>query len=183
MTSAPPPGSGPRVLLAYFSRTGENYWNGGRRDLKVGNTKTLARLIADRIDCDTYEIVAADPYPEAYDPTVERNSAEQDDDARPAIARDLPDLGKYDTVLLGSPVWGSRAPMIMSTFVEKADLAGKTLLPFVTYAVSGMSGIDDDYRTALPDSTVLDGLALRGEEAADAGTELDGWIKKNRLAT
>jgi hypothetical protein len=29
-------GGGGRILLAYFSRPGENYWNGGRRDLKVG---------------------------------------------------------------------------------------------------------------------------------------------------
>ena len=27
------------VLLAYFSRPGENWWNGGRRDLEVGNTE------------------------------------------------------------------------------------------------------------------------------------------------
>jgi hypothetical protein len=31
-----------RVLLAYFSRAGENYWYGGRRDLRVGNTEVLA---------------------------------------------------------------------------------------------------------------------------------------------
>ena len=46
-------------------------------------------------------------------------------------------------VILGSPVWGSRAPRIMSTFLDGVDLGGKTVLPLVTYAVSGMSGIDD----------------------------------------
>ena len=32
------------------------------------------------------EILAADPYPQAYEPTVERNQQEQRADARPAIA-------------------------------------------------------------------------------------------------
>ena len=32
----------PRTLLAYFSRAGENYYYGGRRDLEVGNTELLA---------------------------------------------------------------------------------------------------------------------------------------------
>src|SRR4051794_19550591 len=46
----PPPstgGSSGRVLLAYFSRAGENYFNGGRRNLDVGNTEVLARMIAE----------------------------------------------------------------------------------------------------------------------------------------
>jgi hypothetical protein len=31
-----------RILLAYFSRPGENYYYGGRRNLEVGNTEVLA---------------------------------------------------------------------------------------------------------------------------------------------
>ncbi|MFE2672599.1 hypothetical protein [Streptomyces hygroscopicus] len=66
--SSPPPSASPppsqsaattgsdanRVLPAYFSRPGENYYYGGRTDLKVGNTQVLAEKIADRIACDTY---------------------------------------------------------------------------------------------------------------------------------
>jgi hypothetical protein len=44
----PSPDNGPdrdgrRALVAYFSRAGENYWNGGRRNLAVGNTEVLVR--------------------------------------------------------------------------------------------------------------------------------------------
>ena len=74
------------MLLAYFSRAGENYHYGGRRDLKVGNTEVLARMIAGLTTVDVYRIGAADPYPDSYDATVARNVAEQDDNARPAIA-------------------------------------------------------------------------------------------------
>ncbi|MGC0252755.1 hypothetical protein [Pseudactinotalea sp. Z1748] len=39
MTPSAAPSSGASTLLVYFSRAGENYWEGGRRDLEVGNTK------------------------------------------------------------------------------------------------------------------------------------------------
>ena len=175
------PSAGPSVLLVFFSRPGENYWDGGRRNLEVGNTKVLAQIIAERIHCDTYEIQAADPYPDAYDATVERNRQEQADDARPAILGELPDLGRYDTVLLGCPVWNTSAPMIMHTFIEGVDLAGRTVLPFVTYAVSGLSGIDDEFREALPASDVRDGLAVRGEEAANGADDVEPWLAANGL--
>src|SRR5699024_6920712 len=115
------------------------------------------------------------------DATVERNVKEQDDDARPAIAGQLPDASAYSTVLLGSPVWNVRAPMIMSTFIGGVDLAGKTVLPFVTYAVSGMAGIDQDYRDALPGSDVRVGLAVRGEDVDHAGADLETWLRTNGL--
>jgi hypothetical protein len=85
-----PAGSGARVLLAYFSRAGENYHYGGRRNLKTGNTEILARMIDGTIACDLYRIEAADPYSDDYDDTVARNVREQDADARPAIANPLP---------------------------------------------------------------------------------------------
>ena len=181
MTPSPQPTTSAKTLLVYFSRPGENYWEGGRRDLDVGNTKRLAQMVAELIDCDEFEILAADPYPEAYEPTVDRNEREQDQDARPAIAGDLPDVSGYDTVVLGGPVWNMRAPMIMDTFLEGVDLAGKQILPFVTYAVSGMSGVDQDHRAALPGSDVADGLAVRGEDVDSARADIETWLRANGL--
>jgi flavodoxin len=122
--------SGNRTLLAYFSRAGENYHYGGRRTLEVGNTHVVAEMISGLIPCDVYRIEAADPYSDSYDDTVARNVREQDADARPAIAQPLPALEQYDAVLLGSPIWNVRSPMIMSTFMEGVDLSGKTVWPF-----------------------------------------------------
>ncbi|WP_418606576.1 flavodoxin [Georgenia sp. SUBG003] len=53
--------------------------------------------------------------PHNYAATVERNRQEQDADARPKIAGNLPDLGRYRSIILGCPVWNTRAPMIIRT--------------------------------------------------------------------
>jgi flavodoxin len=167
-----------RTLLAFFSRAGENYHYGGRVDLEVGNTAVVAGIIAALADVDVYQITAADPYPQDYEATVRRNVEEQDAGARPEIAGSLPELAGYDTVVLGSGIWNVQAPMIMRTFIESIDLRGRTVLPLVTYAVSGMGRVADDYRRLLPGSTIGQGLAVRGEEAADSRPQVEAWLRR-----
>ncbi|MEU0484420.1 flavodoxin [Streptosporangium sp. NPDC006013] len=164
------------MLLAYFSRPGENYFNGGRRDLEVGNTEVLAQTISRLLRCDVYRIEAADPYPFSYDQTVERNVREQQGDARPVIAKPLPAIERYDTVLLGSPIWSVRAPMIMATFTEGLDFRGKTVVPFTTHAMSGLGTTARDYAASCPGASIAEGLALRGEQVGDAAAEVQAWL-------
>ena len=42
------------------------------------------------------------------------------------------DLGKYDEVILGTPVWWYTFAPAMHTFLKKNDLSGKTIYPFAT---------------------------------------------------
>jgi flavodoxin len=169
------------VLLAYFSRAGENYYNGGRTWLDVGNTEILAGMISRLVVCDVHRIQSADPYPDDYEATVERNLREQQADARPAIANPLASVGRYDVVLLGSPIWNVRAPMIMSTFVEGLDFTGKTILPFTTHAMSGLGTIVRDYARSCPGATIGEGIAVRGEEVRDAGAAVEAWVRRTGL--
>jgi flavodoxin len=165
------------VLLAYFSRTGENYYYGDRTTLDVGNTEVVADLISSAIEVDLYRIEAEARYPDSYDATVARNVAEQNSEARPAIAGELPNTQGYDTVLLGSGIWNVQPPMIMRTFVDSVDLSATTIFPFVTYAVSGLGRTIDDYRRLCPQSTIGEGLAVRGEEAQDAQIQVETWLR------
>ena len=92
---------------------------------------------------------------------------EQNENARPAYQGGVPDLSKYTTIFIGAPVWWGDWPMICYTFFEEnADaLAGKTLIPFSTHEGSGLSGFDRKLEAAIPGATVLDGLAIRGNDA------------------
>lgn len=181
---APQPTAEPtdsRILIAYFSRAGENYHYGGRRILEVGNTEVLVGMIRDRVSCDVYRIEAAEPYSDDYDETVGRNVREQDADARPAIAKPPPDITGYDVVLLGSGLWNVRPPMVMRTFTDGLDFTGKTVLPVVTYAVSGMGRAADEYAQACRGGTVGDGIAVRGEEVREAGGAVSSWLRQVTL--
>ncbi|MEU0647515.1 flavodoxin [Streptomyces umbrinus] len=181
-TSAERPGStappGKRVLLACFSRPGENYYYGGRTDLRIGNTEVLAQMISGLVECDVHRIEAVEPYSDDYDETVARNVREQNADARPAIADPPASIDGYDVVLLGSPIWNVRAPMIMSTFAERYDFRGKTVHPVTTYAMSGLGTTRRDYAASCPGATIGEGLAVRGEEVRKAEAEVRSWLRR-----
>jgi flavodoxin len=172
-----------RILLAYFSRPGENYYYGGRWNLEFGNTEVLAGMIAELIVCDVHRIEAADPYPASYDATVARNVREQNADARPAIADPLASIEQYDTVLLGSPIWNVRPPMIMTTFTQSYDFTGKTVHPFVTYAVSGLGSTERDYTSCCPGAQIAPALAVQGEEVTQHRAEVETWLREAGLDT
>jgi flavodoxin len=184
-TSSPstvtPGQGGQRVLLAYFSRAGENYYHGGRTTLDVGNTEVLAGMISALVPCDVHRIEAADPYPDSYDATVARNVREQNQNARPAISKQLPSIAQYDTVILASGIWNVRAPMIMTTFSESYDFAGKTIDPVTTHAMSGLGNAVRDYGRSCPGATIGEGLAVKGEEVRDAGTAIQAWLQRSQL--
>jgi len=173
---------GTSVLVAYFSRAGENYYYGDRMDLEVGNTEVLARIISRRLDAlgiahDVHRIDAADAYSQDYDDTVARNVREQDADARPEIADPLASLDDYEVVLLGSPIWNVRPPMIMHTFAESYDFAGKTVHPFTTHAMSGLGTSEREYAEACRGATIGEGLAVQGERVRDEGpAAVTSWL-------
>ena len=159
------PENGNRILVVYFSRTGEQYTVG---EIDKGNTAIVAEMIADQTGADVFEVLPVDDhYPMTYEELTEVAKQEQNENARPAYAEELPDLSQYDTVFIGAPVWWGDWPMIMYTFFENnADaLAGKNLVPFSTHEGSGLSGFDSKLSSACPDSEVLNGLAVRGNDA------------------
>ncbi|MER5440445.1 flavodoxin [Streptomyces sp. NPDC002790] len=172
------PESGERILLAYFSRPGENYSYGGRAILTTGSTEILARMISERVECDVHRIEACDHYPGDYDATVARNVREQNANARPAIANLPTSLAGYDTVLLGSPIWNVRPPMVMKTFAETFDFRGKRVFPFTTHAMSGLGTTERDYASSCPGATIGEGLAVRGEEVREAGAAVQSWLRR-----
>ena len=153
------------ILVVYFSRTGEQYTVGV---IDKGNTAIVAEMIADETGAYMFEILPQeDYYPYTYDELTDVAKKEQNENARPAYQGTVPDLSAYSTVFIGAPVWWGDWPMICYTFFEdNADaLAEKTLIPFSTHEGSGLSGFDRKLESAIPGTTVLDGLAIRGNDA------------------
>ena len=174
----PPEASGSKILVIYFSRTGEQYNVGV---IEKGNTAIVAELIGEAAGADLYEILPADDhYPMTYKELTDVGLQEQRDRARPAYAGELPDLSRYDTVFIGAPVWWGDWPMIMYTVFESTPLSGKTLIPFSTHAGSGLSGFDRSLAAAYPDCTVAKGLATAGTDAQNnpdkVRTSVANWL-------
>lgn len=153
-----------KALVVYFSAT--------------GTTKGVAQRLTGAIGADLFEIVPAQPYTEAdlnWRNKQSRSSVEMADRmSRPAIAKAVPELAKYTTVYVGFPIWWSREPSIIDTFVESnaAALAGKTIVPFATSGGSGMGDSTANLQALAPKAKVTEGRRFRA--SADAET-LKAW--------
>ena len=169
-----------RILVVYFSRAGENYSVGV---VSKGNTAIVAELIAEQTGADLFEIIPVTPYPSDYEEMKDVATREQNNNARPEIARTVENWNDYDIVFLGYPIWYGDMPMIVYNFLESYDFSGKTVIPFNTHEGSGQSGTQSRIETAIPTATVLNGLAIRGATAqndtASAKSTVERWITED----
>ena len=182
----------PRILVAYLSRAGENYNVGVPQAgsasasyagyIEKGNTTILAEAIANATGGDLFAITTVTPYPDDYATMLQVAQNEIDTDARPELAGTVENMDDYNIIFIGYPIWHGRMPQAIYTFLESYDLTGKTVIPFNTHEGSGQSGTQQVIANALPGSTVLQGLAVRGKTAQEdpeqTKTLVDEWLEE-----
>lgn len=130
-----------KPLIVYYSRKGENYWNGSIKNLEKGNTEIVAEMIADITGGDLFEVDTVKTYAADYYECIDDAKAELREGARPELKAYMDSLDAYDTIFVGFPNWWGTMPMAMFTFLERYDLSGKRILPFCTNEGSGMERV------------------------------------------
>ena len=169
-----------KVLVAYFSRTGEQYSVG---NISEGNTAIIAKMIAAKTGGDLFEIkVAKDNYPKGYTALTEYAKEEKQKKARPEIVGKVAKFTDYDTVFIGYPNWWSDMPMPVYTFLESYDFTNKNVVPFCTHEGSGIGGTENNVKNAAKGSKPLKGFAIYGHtaqnERAEAEKKVLQWLKE-----
>lgn len=169
-----------KILTAYFSHSGENYFSGKIINVDKGNTAIVAEKIAEMTGSDLFEIKKEAPYPDKYADCVKESVAELKADARPAL-KESKDVSDYDVVILGYPSWCGTMPMPVFTFLESNDFSGKRILPLCTNEGSGMGRSEQDIKRLCPTAKVEGGLSVKGGNARECDDVLKEWLEKNGL--
>lgn len=78
-------------LLVYFSFT--------------GNTKMIAEQISKELNCNMLELRPKEKYSENYQEVVDEYQSNESDKKNCELMPYSVDLNKYDTIIIGSPVW------------------------------------------------------------------------------
>lgn len=116
------------------------------------------------------------PYTSAdldYNSDCRANTEQNDAAARPAIAAPVPNVADANTIYLGYPIWWGKAPRIILTFLDGADTAGKTIIPFCTSGSSPISGSIAEIQAAAPSASWKEG---RRFSASASQQEIDSWV-------
>ena len=152
------------ILIAYFSRAGENYFGGKIKSVEVGNTEICAKELKKAIEADLFKIEMKEPYSDNYKKCVAQAMKDMTIKRRPELKKLPESIEPYDTV---------------TTFLTAFDFTGKKILPFCTNEGSGMGRSEGVIKKLCPTAEVKEGLPVHGSMAAQAGPTLAEWVKRN----
>lgn len=170
------------VLILYFSAANLNDVDAVSSATPLidgaSSVEWMADLIQDRVGGEIVKIMPVDDYPILYQDVADAAKQEADNEVHPQIQPLPVDPTGYKTVFIGYPMWWYRMPMVLETFFDTYDFSGVTIIPFNTHEGSRDGGTYNMIRDREPYATVLDGVAIRGEDAGkDSSIEaINTWI-------
>ena len=142
-----------------------------------GHTKDIAAKIQKMTGGDMYEIQTADKInttPWFY-LTLRKQLKEH---TYPALSGELPDLSRYDTIFVGSPVWWYTVSTPMLSFLQQADFKGKKVVPFSTQGSNYGTFFEDFAQNArnaqLQKSASFNNLPAQYDTAVD--NKIASWL-------
>lgn len=163
-----------KILVAYFSRTGEEY---GIGTISKGNTAIVAEIIAQKVGGNLFEIKPVTPYPNSYEDCKRIASREKATKAQPAFVGDVENFSQYTMIFIGYPIWYGAYPQIVETFLKRYDFGGKKIFPFCTHEGSGLGGSVNYIKKICPKAVISDGLAIYGSQAGQSAAQVERWLK------
>ena len=129
-----------KILVAYYSYSGE--------------TEYMAEYIKGLTGGDIYEIEADKIYPYKDEKVIAEARREYEENEYVGLYNAPPDLGQYDMVYLGFPVWNGRLPQVVKTFVNEAGINGKNIKPFTACNKDGLGESVNELYALCPDGII-----------------------------
>ena len=151
-----------------MSKTLITYFSAG------GTTAKVARELAASIGADLFEINPQAPYSAAdikWTNPLARCNREKLGKKDVPVAGRVEGFERYDTVLVGFPIWYGCQPNVVNTFCRGYDWSGKRVYAFAT---SGGSGIGKTAEKLKP--YVQGALSVEAKLVRSAG-EAESWLK------
>ncbi|MDD3219044.1 MAG: flavodoxin [Lachnospiraceae bacterium] len=142
-----------------------------------GNVETVAGWIAEYTGGELFSIETLEKYPLDYDTLINQGGEEQQNNVRPQLVTHVENIENYNVIYLGYPNWYHDMPMALYSFLEEYDLSGKTIIPFVTSASSGLANTVSTIAEMQPEADVIeDGLELVMGDVKNSKEEVTNWV-------
>ena len=106
------------------------------------------------------------------------NLEQRDQAVRPKMSQNIPNIDKYDVILIGHPIWWGEEPRIIDTFLESYDFSGKTVVSFATSGGSDIGKASKNLQALAPKAHWLPGERF---ETGASKEEISLWLTDLRL--
>ena len=154
------------TLIVYFSVT--------------NCTKLAAEMIAKQINADILRLEPVKEYPTDFQ-TLNLIAEQQiNEGLHIPIKTKIPDLSKYKTILIGSPIWHKTIAPPIKTFLEQNNLAQKKVAIFVTHGSNNIHTIEEDIHGLLPNANVRTPVLINGDFVHGDEVKVKNWLSHIR---
>ncbi len=142
-----------------------------------GNTRALARKMAQSLKADVLEIKTVKSYPDDYDVLLGLAQREVATGYIPQLKPYRIDFSKYDAVLIGSPVWWSSFAPAVRSFIASNKWKDVKVYPFATNEGT-LGHTPSDFRKVLRGATVSPVLNVKFEDGkmVTPESEIKEWL-------
>lgn len=150
---------------------------------RSGNTERMAQTISSTLDCDIVEIVPGTPYEDDYNSMLQRAQSEQsaiEQGNYPVIRTKVDNLGEYDMIFIGYPIWYGHMATPMQAFLHNhaEELKGKQIALFASSGSSGINTSVSEAHALVPDATFTETLLLTSSSLGQMSTRIASWLEQ-----
>ena len=155
-----------KTLIIYYS------WS--------GNTRGVAREIAQQTGFDSIELELVKPYSSNYNTVLNEAQRDQHKQVRPTLKTKIaPEKwAEYDTIILGYPNWWASIPMPIATLLETYDFSGKTIMPFCSHGGGRFGQSLTAIAKLAPKARLTEGLSVHYSGGNSLKKDVEKWLKK-----
>ncbi len=145
-----------------------------------GNTRMTAQKISDRLGADLIELKPVKSYPTGKVSKFFWGG-------KSTVFKEMPDLekydfnsGKYDTVIVGNPLWAWSVTPPLRTFLAQNDLCGKKIAAFISCGGGDAGKAFESIRELAGTDKLIAEMKLVNplEHRGDIDAEIDKFCEK-----
>lgn len=147
----------------------------------TGNTKKIANIIKEKLNCDILELEPLKPFSTNYDEVV--NEYQNNSINKEVEIKDIKtDLDNYDEFIIGTPVWWYTISPVITKFLKKYKLENKIIYPFATNA-GWLGHTFKDFNKLCLNNNIKDGMNIVFDsndlnKLLTTEEKINDWIKK-----
>jgi len=177
------------ILTVYFSRVGNTNFPANvdavsgaslmlDNEKLIGNSEMIAYMARDIVGGDLLEIQTEKLYPADYSETTHVAKIEFDNNELPKI-KNLPDLKSYEKIILVYPLWWSKLPKPVESFLRSYDLSGKVIVPIVTHGGGGLGESIEDLKSVTQAKVLEPALDIYSSDIPASRETIFSYFNKN----
>ena len=166
-----------KILIAFFSMTGETHADGEIIKLEKGFTQMAAEYVHEAVGGDLFHIRRIRKYSEDHDTMLNEAKAEIQNKETPKLKEYLDSIEKYDIIFLAYPNWWYSLPGPVATFLTHYNFRGKKIIPLNTSGGGGFADSYDEIEMLARGAQIARGMTIPGAKVERKEQEIKDWAK------